>query len=295
VLLSFSCPVLIRLWAVFLILWGVSALPIKSGWKAFFSLLLIFAALGYALQDKSGNSFFNISTPADNVEIHFNAKDYSGEDTLKDTERGMEFQREQIPHDTSISNTHLELNGAAGSFTIRKPTRDYLLDFQKKGNVGDFRVETRQNDDTHFVDITLNKARISGRDHFNKANILLHPDPVWSFNLNLGASDTRLELEPFKVKQVSIKGGASNVDLTLGTRYKDINVDVESGATSVLLRIPEEAGCQVHFNSFLAGKNLKGFRRESRNYYYTPGFKEKDTRINVHVKSAVSSFKIKRY
>lgn len=287
---TFSWSALISMWPVLLILWGVSALPLKGGWKALLSFIIIAGALSYSIKDDKGKNLWGKRVES-GVNIHFNKKDFSQKGASGD----LSYQRELIQMPQGFNHAVLKLDGAAGRFNISDTSARYLADFQKKGEQGEYSVSPYKEDQTYVVDVTMNKVTGWHREGGGVANIRLSPQPQWSLLLNLGAAQANLELSDFKVKEVAVKGGASGIDMTLGTRYPKVNVDIEAGASSIVLRIPEEAGCRVQMKTVLAGKELDGFVREERNLYYTPGFASKDVQIRVNVRAAVANFKVERY
>ncbi len=277
---------MLRLWPVLFIFWGISLLPVKSGWKALLTFIVMLAAVGYVIQDDRGNRLWYYIED-DREELYYEDED--------DYDRVMEFQREQIPFDSSITTAQLTFDGAAGVFEIERVSDEYLIDFQKKGNMGKYSIESSRSDSGYSIDIELNNATIGGKKNFNKADIMLHPYPVWNIMLDLGAADTRLDLREFKLSNLEINGGASNVEIKIGGKHPETTVEVDAGASNIMLYVPKESGAEVKFSSFLAGKDLEGFTRVSRRYYHTPDFENRDKRVTVKVEAAISSFTVKRF
>lgn len=294
-LIDFYWSDLVDLWPVLLILWGVSILPVKGGWKALISLLIIVGAISYTLQNKDGEKIWRFD---DDTTVEFRIGDEDDADWDEDNDEdmtSMEFQKEQIPYDSNITRAYLKFDGAAGVFKIKDTSMVYLMDFQKKGNMGKYEIEPERKDSIYIVDIELSNTTIRGRNNFNEANIKLNKNPIWNIDLNLGAADARMDLTAFKIHKVEVDGGASNIDIKLGSNNPKTRVEVDAGASSFVLRIPRESGCQVQFETFLAGKDLDGFVKESRKFYHTPDYKSSKHQIHVVVEAAVSSFTVERY
>ena len=47
--------------------------------------------------------------------------------------------------------------------------------------------------------------------------IKLNPKPDWDIKVDVGAADVELDLSLFKIRKLDIDGGASSIDLRLGT------------------------------------------------------------------------------
>lgn len=295
-LIDFYWVDLLSLWPALLILWGVSILPVKSGWKALISLLVILVSLAYALQDNNGNRFW-FDKSGHSIEFNFDSDDKTESDKSSiDTLAGkMDFQREQFPYDSSMTEAKLEFDGAAGIFNISDTCHAFLFDFKKKGNIGQYEIHHGIINNVYGVDIELKNKTIRGRNNFNEANIKLNRNPVWNIDLNLGAAEANMDLKYFKVKNIEVDGGASDIEIILGDLYKNTNIEVEAGASNLILQIPETSGCQVRFKTFLAGKDLAGFIKESGKFYHTKDYQQKEHKITVVVEAAVSNFKIVRY
>lgn len=285
-IIDFHWADILKLWPVLLILWGISLLPVKNGWKVLFSVIGIVGALSFAIQDGTDKSW----------EFDWEADQEKHEEIQEDWDKGAEweYQKEQIPYDSAFTHAILNFEGATGEFIIRD-TSKYLLDFEKKGNVGNFDIKDKQEDSLFTIGVDLENKTIEGHNKFNEASIKLHQSPVWNIKLDIGAADVNMDLSSFKVKKLNIKGGASDIKMKIGKRYPDSRVIVEAGASSMLIYIPEEVGGKVRCETVLSGKELEGFTRESRNHYYTSDFKNKDKKITIVVKAAVSNLKVERY
>lgn len=295
-LIDFYWVDLLSLWPALLILWGVSILPVKSGWKALVSLLVILVSLTYALQDNSGNRLW-FDKSKHSIEFNFDADDEGpSKKEVSDTLGGkMDFQREQFPFDSAMTNAKLKFDGAAGIFTISDTCHNFLFDFKKKGNIGQYEINHETDNGIYNVDIELKNKTIRGRNNFNEAIIKLNNNPIWSIDLNLGAAEANMDLKHFKIENIEVDGGASDIEITLGDLYKKTNIDVKAGASNLILRIPESSGCEVRFQTFLAGKDLEGFIKESGKIFHTPKYKQKEHLITVLVEAAVSNFKVVQY
>lgn len=283
--LDFHWLRLLSLWPVVLILWGVSILPVKSGWKTIISVIIIAGALGYAFQDNPKNHGWG---HRDNgIKWHHHDRERNTTD--------MELQQERIPFDSTVSKAKLELEGAAGTFHIKDTSAKYLLDFRKQGNTGKYKIEPGYKDDIYVVNIKRDGKVYRNRNTFNKATIKLNDKPLWDIELDLGAADARLDLSPYKVNNVDVEGGASNIQLKVGSMVPRMQVEVDAGVSNFELQVPESSGCRVQFESVFSGKNMDGFEKESSGLYITPDYEVSDNKIDVVIEAAISNFKVKRY
>ena len=280
-IVDFHWASLLSLWPVVFVLWGISILPIKNIWKTIVSLIVLVVSLGYALQD----------TPENHDWWMF----HHDRDMNVQTTDALEIQQERIPYDSTFSRAKLELDGAAGIFSIEDTSKEYLLDFHKKGNRGKYKIEPESEDDIYVVNIERDSKSVQKQDKFNKATIKLNDKPLWDIELNLGAADAQMDLSKFRVRDVDIEGGASDVNLKLGSKVSDIQLEVDAGASNFELQVPESSGCRLQAEAVLSNKDFEGFEKESSGLYLTKGYEDAENKIDIVVDAAISNFKIERY
>jgi hypothetical protein len=104
-----------------------------------------------------------------------------------------------------------------------------------------------------------------------------------------------LDLTDFVIRKVNIDGGASSIDLRLGKRSDMVEVDIESGASSITIDIPDEFACEVRTSTVLSSKSLDGFNKVGSGNYITENFSSEARNILINIDAAVSSLTINRY
>ena len=77
----------------------------------------------------------------------------------------------------------------------------------------------------------------------------LNSDVPTSMKIEAGASRLDLDLTDLRVTYFSFEGGASNLNLTLPARVENTLVDIEAGAASIDLRVPEGVGLRFRTKS----------------------------------------------
>jgi hypothetical protein len=99
----------------------------------------------------------------------------------------------------------------------------------------------------------------------------------------------------FKIRKLDIDGGASSIDLRLGTLQAESKIKINSGASSINIKVPREFACEVNTSTVLSSKDLAGFNKVGNGTYVTPDFSEKSKNIIIDVEAAVSSLNVERY
>jgi hypothetical protein len=70
----------------------------------------------------------------------------------------------------------------------------------------------------------------------NTADIKLNPNPIWDINVETGATKLNFDLSKFKIKSVTLKGGATSFDVKIGMPLATTNVDVATGMSQSTIK-----------------------------------------------------------
>jgi hypothetical protein len=281
-IISFSWQSIFHLWPVLLILWGISVLPVKDIWKLLASLLIILLTVFFLW--KFPQRFHN--------DWHFHWNDDEEEYTSLNA-----LQSLDEPFDSLVTVGVINLDAAAGQFMI-KDSSSRLIEFLNKGELGNYSMEVQKSGDTSIIDLTMH-SRIEGDkdEDFkggHRVNLKINPKPSWNLNMDVGAADLDLDLRNFKVDQVNLDGGASSVNILIGKLQKETHLDLETGASSIKITVPREAGCEVNYNTVLSQRDLKEFVKKGDGKYQTSNFNTSDQKVYLSIDAAVSSIHIIR-
>ena len=77
----------------------------------------------------------------------------------------------------------------------------------------------------------------------------LNSDLPTSLDIDAGASRLNLDLRDLQVKYLSFDGGASHIILTLPARVENMVADLEAGAASIDLNVPQGVGLRLRLKS----------------------------------------------
>lgn len=291
-MLHFDWVSLWRLWPVFLVLWGVSIIPVKD----FIKVLLVLVVL-------AGSMFFIINRTEFRDGSHpiewFSNHDWDEwEDDYDDSgssSKRYTTQTFDIPYNDSAKYVTLNMEAAAGKFTI-DDTSVSLIDFNRRGNSAEYSYFITSSDSSSNINIEMESASVNfGKKHKNTVTIDMNNLPIWDINLDAGAAAIDFDFSDFKIRSLDVEGGAASINLVLGDEYDETNVTLESGASSVVIKVPESSGCKLSLESVLSSKELMGFEKLDRGEYETPNFDEAANKVYIDAEAAVSSFTIIRY
>jgi uncharacterized membrane protein len=281
-IIYFSWYSIWKLWPLVLVMIGVTILPVKDGIKVALALIVLIAAALFLVyypgfHGKNDDTSVNIS------------RDNSGDKDSKEIDQRI-FEK----YDSTVTEANLAFDAAAGDFTINQPT-DELFEFEKDGNLGRYTYSIQDLGRKKDINIKLEEGRIFKTNLKNKVTIKLNPKPDWDIKVDVGAADVELDLSLFKIRKLDIDGGASSIDLRLGTLQAESKIKINSGASSINIKVPREFACEVNTSTVLSSKDLAGFNKVGNGTYVTPDFSEKSKNIIIDVEAAVSSLNVERY
>ncbi len=294
--IDFAWRKLWNIWPVFLMLWGISILPVKDAMK----IGLVVITLGFTIFYIANQAVYTDSNRDYDYNWSSNDWDDEEEETIDyDTAIHDSITKSiySVPFRSGTENATLKLDAVAGHFILNNTTMNlatfklnsghltniYSISGHSFGSKGTVEIKAK-----HDSDIKLNH-----RNHA-KGILKLNNNPVWTLDIDAGAADIDFNLEKFKVKKVIIDAGAADIDLKVGEKYDDVKISVDAGACNVTIYIPENSGCKVSTSTFLSNKTLKGFKKTDGRYY-TPNYEEAENKIYIDLESAASSLKVVRY
>jgi len=287
-LIDFSFKALIGLWPVLLVLWGISILPVKAVYKTVGAILIAAFALVYASTSDKTYWWEDFEGIDKNVHMNFD-NDY--DDDAEETYYTFQFDEE----DVKIEEAKLVLDVAAGKFRIDESTDEHIIFFDAYSNIGPYISNMVTNGNKADINIGLEDAFIKNGTNKNRASVKLNPNIIWDISMDVGAADLRADLRKFKVREIDIDGGASAINIKVGALQEETHIDLDAGAASIKIYIPENAGCKIKSESFLMDFQLDGFSKNEEGDRVTPNFEESQQKIYIDVEAAISKLRVSRY
>ncbi|MEJ6980484.1 DUF5668 domain-containing protein [Pedobacter sp. P351] len=211
-------------------------------------------------------------------------------------------------HDESVTNTFIEeyndsigkavlnIKGGATRY-ILKDTTSNLFEADVKKNFGNYSLFRTIDDSAHVLNFKMNgKSNWHSKDNDgNKATIKLNSNPVWDINLEMGAGLANLDLSPFKINSLSIKGGAASFKIKLAEPVKTTTVSVETGVSEIEVFVPRTAACKITTESGLSSNDFNGFTKQADGSYITNNYDDSLKTIILNLRGGLSKFEVKRY
>jgi hypothetical protein len=282
--LFFSWHTMWHLWPVILILWGISLIPVKDWIKLVLSLLTVVITF-FAMQQYG---------PKDNHNWNFEWNDNNDRDNDDEDSTTIYNNVMSEDYDSLTKYAELKLNIGVGNFTI-KDTTNLLIEVKHDNNNANYSMTAKAEDSLTRIDLSLEKGEFNNGNVRNNVKMKLNPNPIWDLDLNVGAAEVDFDLSGFKTRNLKIQGGASDIDLKIGAAVPLTDVKLEAGAASIMIRVPESAGCEIISNTFMASKDFKGFTKIGKQKYQTPNFAKSTNKIMIDLQAGVARVDVVRY
>ena len=279
--------ILWNLWPLILVFWGIAVLPVRDLYK----IISVIVVLAFTI------TFFSRLTNHapwwgfhNGWQQHYDWNDDEGDSTSGTYSE----QNLSVAPDSLTKRGVLDLDAAAGSFTIEGITSDFLS-FKKTGDIGNYSLTSNDTLGVKKISLSLEKGHVSNSVHSNKVDIRLNEKPTWNMTFDIGAAEMNLDLTNYKVDTISVDAGASSIKMKLGDKSPCTRVSLNAGASSIKVEVPQGAGCQINSESFLISRNFKGFDKKADHTYQTSNFLTSKNKIYITIETAVSSIDVSRY
>lgn len=198
--------------------------------------------------------------------------------------------------DSLAQKAVFEFNAGAGSFMIDDTTSAYL-DAEIKSSMGAYTLDREQYEGIDYFDLSMRNKTVRWKGgHFkNRVHLSFNTEPVWDFRFDIGAASVDFDLSPYLVREIDIDAGAASMDLTLGNRSDTTFINIDTGASSLVLRVPRSSGCEIRSSSALSSRNFHGFDKSDEDTHRTENFDSSPNIIFIDIESGLSSITVKRY
>jgi len=274
-----------NLWPLLIILWGISLLNFQVIMKR------IVVALSAILLSLFIVAVFSAgSNTLKSVKFWDNKKEKVNVESI-DEQYSLKYVPDQ--HDTVA----LEIDAAAGNFEIADSTDELIL-VNAKGIFSDVALNYYEKGKEVELDFDSNddiNIHIKDDKFTREALVQLNKNVVWDMDVDIGAAAFNADLSQFKIKEIRLESAASGVDIKIGESYQDVKIIVDSGISSVSIKIPESFACSIDEDAGLSSLSFAGFKKSDDGLYKTGNYNKTKKRIHIDIDGGVSDFKIIRY
>ena len=270
-----------KFWPVFIIIFGVSLLPLNRLLKSVGVVIIIIISCLIYCNEVNGNE---------------KLPDEMTSEIL--IEEDVETQEFSSPFKDNTTEASVEINYGAGMLYLNSSVTELV----KARNMSDqivqkFYLEYEGSHADIVFDVEDDNYQVNDIEEVksNRFDISLNKNPIYDFELNLGACELNFDFSPYKVSNIEINSGASNIDIKLGELYNSTRVVISTGVSKIRIGIPNNSGCRLECESVLSLKDFDGFSKKSSNVYETSNYSSAENIIEIEFAGAMSEFEVYRY
>lgn len=259
-----------RLWPLIIISTGLSIMSFKNIFWRILMVVLVMATLGAITWVVIGDTS-NLSP------IH-----------------SQEMSVDKITND--VEQAEVSIKAGASALKINTTDQKEIVKVKLDSNVTTLAKTSTLNSRSQQIDFYMsNNSNWWVGDIRNVWDVKLSQGLPITLNVDAGASDTQIDTSNAKLREMNIKAGASNLNIKLGKIENVSNINIDSGASSVVLKIPSGVGVRLSLEGGLTTKYLSDLNKTTDNVFESPDFSKSKQQINIVAKIGVSSFTVERY
>jgi hypothetical protein len=302
--ISIEWNVVWKFWPMFLVIGGIAALPIKEYVKMILvlcSFLAAFFLYQKEVQECQGDGFassysFSYSNQNDDDAIvEDDLDDEETCDSLATRSKGNIRQKFSQLYDDAVTHAKVEIDFGAGEFNLLKPCSDLACVTNESGFMEyRFRVEELDGFANVVIDPKDGKMKVNDKMK-NQLNVALNDNPVWEFDIDMGAADFNFDFSPYKVSDIEISAGVCDMDIKLGEYGGNTNMVISSGVSDINIEVPQNVGCRIINDSAIVGKDFPDFSKVGNGCFETKNFASAEHQIVIELNCAISDITVERY
>lgn len=263
-----------QLWPVLIIVAGASMLSLRGWVGGLLAFVLGAGLLVLVAATVIENPWYNV-TPQVRVQ------------TQQVAQGGESANLQKLDVAVKAGAAEIDLSSSAGRRgVLARLESSHMTLGQSSRTDGTTQYVTFTTDSTNQLWLGNVKNKLS-LDYTRSVPLALHFD--------IGAASLKGDISATKLRNLEIKAGASSIDLKLGTVLPEQDITFKTGASSVKLNLPKDAGVRVYTDDGLSSAEFAGVDKQSDGLYQSPDFDASTAKITVRADLGASSFTIKRY
>lgn len=282
--IDFQWMAIWRFWPIVLILIGANMLLARANYKSggMITVVLTVAALAFIAWkgvDSKPVSVVDWVIPQERSEGAGKSK----KSVYSEDYKGLKY-------------AELNISGGGMSYSLLD-TASELFAARVSSTIGSYSLKRASSDSTDILDFKMGgtgsgKKGSGGR---NNAVISLNTRPIWDMHIESGASKATFDLSSFKIRNLNFEGGASFFELKLGEPLTVSRIKIATGASKIIIRLPDSIACRVDLSSGLTSTSLPGLKQVKDDVYETEGYARASRKYDIVFEGALSNFKVERF
>ena len=136
---------------------------------------------------------------------------------------------------------------------------------------------------------------LGGQQRAHTLNVALAPEVQQSLRITAGAAEARIDLSKLRVTQLDIETGASSTWLRLPEAAGMTTAQIEAGAASIDIELPEGVAAQVRYEGGLSSLHVENPRlvASGDGRYQTADYAASPNKVELRIETGASSVTIR--
>jgi hypothetical protein len=120
--------------------------------------------------------------------------------------------------------------------------------------------------------------------------------PALELNVDAGASHINFDATNLKLQNLTVDGGASQSQITIGTLLPKTTINIDGGAMNLVLLVPKAAGLKITDDSGLSSSNISDLGLTKTDSTYTStAFDSAAQQLIINFDAGAAHLTITRY
>ncbi len=281
-----------QLWPILFVIWGTTLLRVPDFIKNILSALSgVVLALFIAAIMFNGFDYFSDNIVFNNDEN----EEWEWDTDISDTNNYVGKTFTQY-YEAQFDTAKFVIDGGAGVYTI-KDTSSYLIEVKPNSKFDEFNLSSDSDSRTVYLKLpsNININLLKKSSNSREASIKLNSQPLWDFDFNIGATKFNADFSPYKLKNMKLNCGASQIDLKFGNKYDTTNISINAAASKIRIKIPKEFGAEIYSNSGLSNNRFPDFSKFDDNVFRSSNFLSTTKKFFIQISSGITDIKVIRY
>lgn len=200
----------------------------------------------------------------------------------------------EMSEDIELGGLHLDVG--ATNFSVDSIEDDFI----RIEHDGAFEYTFDNRDSIEYVYLSNEKVFLKNNFLKNSSNrsleIAINKDIPWEFNMDIGAISGRLDLKDIMVEHLILDMGAGDLEMTLGNKNDFTLIDIDAGASKLVLNLPRDVGLDISFDGGLNSTNLDSLDLiKNNNSYISKNYEDTASKYEIEVNMGVGEFVLNYY
>lgn len=202
---------------------------------------------------------------------------------------------QQVQREKGVERADVTLDAGASKLVIGAHERDAIVDAAITGDTFGLKDTSSREGGTQFV--RLRAERREGWFSLRQTpwDVTFTNSLPLKVRIEAGASSVDADFSRTKLEDLTLESGASAVRLVLGEKMTRQKVRIDSGASSVTVRVPKHSGIKLEIDGGITSKDVANLTKVDDEKYQSDNYGSARNKIDIEADLGLASFTLERY